>query len=311
MNVAVLVRESQVQVPYVPLIMDRSIADAKFSLHHMQTANQDFECAIKIFPKDKASYSAFCREKQIISSLNHENIVNYISNIRFNYQEYDCFFLAMEYAPHGDFFDLISSQELSSEKLIRTYFKQLIDAIEHIHLKEIAHLDLKIENLLIGQDYQLKVADFDQSQPLNDKKLLFKGSPSCRAPEVISGTCSKLSSADMYSIGVILFIFATGDFPFLEKEEKTGIILTHYDLFCNSNDAFWELRIGKRQDKSKFNACFKEIINGLLTKDPSTRWTIEDVKASRWYKGEVFDKKEAKVMMEKLLSDNGSSDKEM
>lgn len=302
MNIAMLIQGTQSQPVGVPLVMDRSLAQAKYSIFHMQTLNRDFECALKIFPKDKPSYIAFCREKEIVSNLDHEHIIKYVSNIKYNTKAYDCFFLAMEYAPHGDFFDFIFSQELNDEKLIRTYFKQLVEGIEYLHSKGIAHLDIKLENLLLDKNYTLKIADFDQSQLFEEKKLLFRGSPSFRAPEVLDGTCSSFCAADLYSIGVILYIFATGDFPFIEKEEGSGYNLLHYDLFLSNNEAFWELRVGQRKDKGIFSETFKEIICGLLTNDPVKRWTIKDIKASRWYKGETVSNEELKCVMTKRMS---------
>jgi len=301
MNVAILVQETETQPVCSQLVMDKLIANAKYSVYHLQTLNKEFECALKIFPKNKESYLSFSRENKIISHLDHENIIKPVSNVRFNTQTYDCYFLPMEFAPHGDFFDFIFSQELDNEKLVRTYFAQLVEAIEYLHSKGIAHLDLKLENMLIGNDYKLKLADFDQSQLLSEKTLLYRGSPSFRAPEMINKTCKNFAAADIYSLGIILFALATGDFPFLEKEGEDGFTLVHYDLFCENNETFWDLRTGHRTDKNIFNETFKEIINGLLTKDPVKRWTIEEIKKSRWYKGEILSDKELRKIMEQKV----------
>ena len=69
----------------------------------------------------------------------------------------------MEYAPYGDLYNLLASADLSDEHLIHTYFSQLITGLEYLHSHHIAHLDIKPENLLIGHDYRLKIADFDQA----------------------------------------------------------------------------------------------------------------------------------------------------
>lgn len=311
MNFAVLAVETPSSESYVPLIMDRTLANAKYSIFHLQTSKKDFECAVKIFPTNKAAQLAFARERKILSILDHENIIKSLTNIKFNVQAYNCCPIAMEYAPYGDFFDLIFSQELNNEKLIRTYFRQLVEAIDYMHSKGLAHLDIKLENLLIGKDYQLKVADFDQTQALKEKALLYRGSPSTRAPEVIDNTCEDFSSADMYSIGVVLYTLATGDFPFLEKENENGSsYLAHYDMFCDNNKAFWELRTGQKPDKSMFNEGFKEIIYGLLMKNSAKRWTVKDIKASKWYKGDVLSKEELKTLMSKVLNSKSQENKE-
>lgn len=48
-----------------------------------------------------------------------------------------------------------------NEKLARTLFHQMFNAIKHMHSNNVAHLDLKIENLLLSGDLSLKVTDFD------------------------------------------------------------------------------------------------------------------------------------------------------
>lgn len=302
MNVAVLVTETETQPICRPLVMDRPIGNGKYSIYHLQTMKKDFECALKIFPKTKEAYVAYYRESKVLASLAHENIISFIPNIRFNTQAFDCYFLAMEYAPFGDFFDLIFSQELHNEKLVRTYFHQLVSAVEYLHSKGIAHLDIKLENLLLGEDYLLKLADFDQSQLLDEKNLLSRGSPSFRALEVIKGECKDFAAADVYSMGIILYALATGDFPFLEKEDdESGFSLAHYDLFCGNSEAFWELRVGQRADKNMFDDSFKELMAGLVAKDPVKRWNIKEVKASRWYKGDTLSSEELKEIMKDIL----------
>jgi len=304
MNVAVLVTETQTRPIYHPLVMDRPIGNGKYSIYHLQTMKKDFECALKIFPKTKEAYVAYYRESKVLASLHHENIVSAIPNIRYNSQAYDCYFLAMEYAPFGDFFDLIFSQELHNEKLVRTYFHQLVNAVEYLHSKGIAHLDIKLENLLLGNDYLLKLADFDQSQLLDEKNLLSRGSPSFRSLEVLKGECKDFAAADVYSMGIVLYALATGDFPFLEKEDESGVSLAHYDLFCGNNEAFWELRVGQRADKAMFDESFKEIMAGLLAKDPVKRWNIKEIKSSRWYKGDMLSSEELQDIMKDILKKN-------
>jgi len=70
----------------------------------------------------------------------------------------------MEYAPFSHFFDLIIERKVQlSEEVVRTYFIQLLDALEFLHKNNMAHLDLKLENLMIGKEYMLKLIDFDLS----------------------------------------------------------------------------------------------------------------------------------------------------
>mmetsp|Transcript_15068 Transcript_15068/g.12783 ORF Transcript_15068/g.12783 Transcript_15068/m.12783 type:complete len:89 (-) Transcript_15068:754-1020(-) len=73
----------------------------------------------------------------------------------------------------------------ADETLVRTYFHQLVNAVEHIHSKGYAHLDIKTENLLLGKDYALKVSDFDLCREA-EIPLGFRGygTKNFRAPEL-------------------------------------------------------------------------------------------------------------------------------
>ena len=81
------------------------------------------------------------------------------------------------------------------KKLARTYFRQLIDGLEYLHSQGVRHLDLKLENLLIGDDYQLKIIDFDLSYMSGDTQILTRGSKFYRAPELRASQCRKRSSS--------------------------------------------------------------------------------------------------------------------
>jgi len=60
----------------------------------------------------------------------------------------------MEFAAYGDCSDLFEQvASFHTEKLVRTYFQQIVEAVDYIHEHGYAHLDLKMDNLLIGEGY--------------------------------------------------------------------------------------------------------------------------------------------------------------
>jgi len=70
----------------------------------------------------------------------------------------------LEHAPYGDLFCAVIAKGIRfDEKLVRSYFHQLVDGLTAMHKKGCAHLDIKLDNLLFGKDYRLKIADFDLS----------------------------------------------------------------------------------------------------------------------------------------------------
>lgn len=77
-----------------------------------------------------------------------------------NYNLIPMYALELEYAKHGELYDVIQSSDRFSETDARFYFKQLIDALECMHTQGFCHRDIKTENLLLDSDFNLKVADF-------------------------------------------------------------------------------------------------------------------------------------------------------
>jgi len=271
------------------LIIQNKIGRGKFGVYHsiIEKLNQNF--ALKAFPKDDFSTKQYQKEL-CLAELNHENIIKYIPIIchkpEFN-------FILTEYAPYGDFFDLVQNQEIDDEILIRSYFHQLIEGLEYIHSRGLAHLDLKLENLMLGEDFLLKIIDFDQAQKITDKEITSGGTVGYRAPEVKNGRCKDFQAADIYSAGVILFALKSKEYPFVEIKEK----VVFYDMFMYDNKLFWKTKAERKGDKNFFSEKFKSLLNGILIKDPSKRMTIPEIKASKWYNGPIFDKK---VLQEKM-----------
>jgi len=113
----------------------------------------------------------------------------------------------MEYAPHGTLHDFFAKYEQAlDEKLARTYFHQLIAGLEYLHDNNVAHMDIKLDNIAIGYHYQMKFIDFDLSLNLTDNFLMSKGTQDYRARELLKGKRpANLKACDIYSLGIVLF----------------------------------------------------------------------------------------------------------
>ena len=71
-------------------------------------------------------------------------------------------FMSMELCEYGSLFDLIErTGGIKDDKLVNYLFLQVCDGLKAVHEKaQYAHLDLKLENILIGSDFKLKLCDF-------------------------------------------------------------------------------------------------------------------------------------------------------
>ena len=98
----------------------------------------------------------------------------------------------------------------------------------------------------------------------------------------------ELTPIDIFSLGIILFMMRIGNLPF------DGAIAsdTYYQYFFkNKPEVYWEaVSKNKINEEGLLTEEFKELIEGMLRRDPEQRYTIQDIKNSKWYQGEIADK---------------------
>eukprot|EP01096_Ripella_sp_DP13-Kostka_P014991 TRINITY_DN68_c0_g1_i2.p1 TRINITY_DN68_c0_g1~~TRINITY_DN68_c0_g1_i2.p1 ORF type:complete len:411 (+),score=161.90 TRINITY_DN68_c0_g1_i2:481-1713(+) len=178
--------------------------------------------AIKIIKKPETDqekhYTRIKREVENLKGLQHPNIIK-LHDV-FQTKRFIC--IVMEYATHGDLHDYIKSQpegRLEESEAIRLFI-QIVDAISYMHNNLIVHRDLKPENVLLDHDFNVKVADFGFSRQYNPDGYLSTccGSIGYAAPELLLGEKYVGPAADIWSMGVILYVMLVGHGPFMIEE---------------------------------------------------------------------------------------------
>lgn len=117
----------------------------------------------------------------------------------------------------ADLFDLLAQTgPILDRKLVRTLFWQICIAVKAAKSVGYAHLDIKLENILIGNDYNLRLCDFGLSRKIGIPVSGLRGSEQYVAPEILdlSTYFYEPSNADIFSLGVVLFIIYFGRPPF-------------------------------------------------------------------------------------------------
>jgi serine/threonine protein kinase len=287
----------------------KKVGQGKFNVYRAYSPSKRKSFAAKAFPKDAFGMKQYEKEA-LISNLSHPNIIQYIPTTAVSTPADSKFNIMLtEFAGNGDFFELVVGGALKSEIIIRTYFHQLIAAIEYLHSNKLAHLDLKLENLMLGSDYSLKIIDFDQAQRTSDEKITSGGTKGYRAPEVIDGSCEDLCAADIYSVGVILYAFKAQEYPFGESIEKGKMVLKHYSTFTRNKNAFWDLKAAQYKDKTIFSEGFQDLVSGMLDCDAVVRFNFNDIKKTTWYNGPILDNESLKVEVQRRLEEFENSKK--
>ena len=119
------------------------------------------------------------------------------------------FFLSHFRLRGGELFDFISEKERLSEEEASDFIQQILLGLKHMHSKNIAHLDLKPENIMLksGSSHSLKLIDFGLSRKIKPGEEVREmlGTPEFVSPEVVNYEPLSLNT-DMWSIGVITYI---------------------------------------------------------------------------------------------------------
>jgi len=102
------------------------------------------------------------------------------------------------------------------EEEAKVVFKQLAEGLQYLHKNNIAHRDMKLENILIDEEHNVKIIDFGfslvtpRTKPLN----LCCGTPSYMSPELMARKNYYGHLVDIWALGIILYILVVGIFPF-------------------------------------------------------------------------------------------------
>ena len=154
----------------------------------------------------------FTREAKTAAKLNHPNIVTIYDQGELDGQP----FISMELVDGETLVDLIERTELPMQlpNLVAVY-EPLCSALAYAHAKGFVHRDIKLENVMITREGEVKLMDFGLAQAMNspDNDEMVTGTPLYMSPEQIEG--GELDHrSDIYSLGIMLFLLACGNWPF-------------------------------------------------------------------------------------------------
>ena len=130
-------------------------------------------------------------------------------------------YVQMEFVSGGLLFDLCQMMGAMGEDIGRFFALQMLDAVDYIHQRRVAHRDLKLENILLDSQLNLKIADFGFATYKTIENLKsYRGTLTYMAPEIKEGKEYQGELVDMFSLGVIIFIIVHGIFPFKEARKE-------------------------------------------------------------------------------------------
>ena len=236
--------------------------------------------AMKEIPKtseDLLSDNEIMDEIEILKNLDHPDIVRIIEF----YNTETSYYLINEYCKYGELYEQVKNE--FSETQIAVMFRQILSGIAYLHSNNIIHRDLKLENILINdieksittnEDlFLVKIIDFGTAKIFDKNKMprAIVGSIYYIAPEVILKKYGK--ECDMWSLGVILYMFIVGHAPFDGRSNR--------DIMEKIKGGKY-LKNEKRWKKASNEV--KDLINKLLVLEPEKRLTAFEALRHPWFK---------------------------
>ncbi|MCJ1438941.1 hypothetical protein MMC27_008331 [Xylographa pallens] len=173
--------------------------------------------------------------------------------------------LVLEYCPGDELYNyLLRHGQLPTDKA-QKIFTQLVGAVSYVHNLSCVHRDLKLENILLDKNENVKLCDFGFTREYEAKishLQTFCGTVCYSAPEMLKGEKYAGEKVDIWSLGIILYALLTGELPFDDDDE----MVTKHKILST-----------EPKYPAALPADAKALISQLLSKRPLHRPTMADV----------------------------------
>ncbi|ORY75448.1 kinase-like domain-containing protein [Protomyces lactucae-debilis] len=257
-----------------------SMGKVKLARHHI-TGEQ---CAVKIIPRvrqregaardpseqkkrdhDESKEIRTIREAAISTLLSHP----YICGMREMMIMSHHYYMLFEYVDGGQMLDYIISHGKLKEKGARKFARQIASALDYCHINSIAHRDLKIENILISKEGDIKIIDFGLSNLYSPRSQLstFCGSLYFAAPELLNAKPYIGPEVDIWSFGIVLYVLVCGKVPFDDQ---------------NMPALHAKIKRGLVEYPNWLSAECRHLLSRMLVTDPLQRAKMDEVMQHPW-----------------------------
>lgn len=209
----------------------------------------------KTHQKEKLS-----QEIAIHRSLSHKHIVGFYGF----FEDENNVYIILELCRKRSLMEMLKRRKMLTEHETRYFMKQIVIACKYLHGCRVIHRDLKLGNLFLNDEMEIKVGDFGLATRVDyegERKKTLCGTPNYIAPEVLNKKGHSYE-VDAWSLGCIMFTLLIGKPPFETNTLK---------------DTYSKIKKNEYHIPSKIGISARNLIQKLLRSEPSLRPSMAEL----------------------------------
>lgn len=222
----------------------------------------------------------FFAEVSILSSLNHKNCLKIIEVIKDDVTKQ--IYLIIPYAAKGPLVQNYWEITPMPESEAKNVFRQLAEAIQYLHQKNIIHRDIKPDNILVHEDGTIMLCDFSISKQLSSSTEYLddtQGTTPFKSPEEMQSKPFDGKKADVWSYGISLYTMIFGHLPYNIDTDNQSLC----QQIALVSKQILETKINLEKDPPISNDL-RQLFNAIFVHNPDERPTIDQILEMNWFK---------------------------
>ncbi|XP_048845960.1 serine/threonine-protein kinase PLK3 isoform X2 [Brienomyrus brachyistius] len=220
--------------------------------------------AVKVIPQGKALKAQhrdkILNEIDLHKNLHHKHIVKFLHN----FEDQDYIYIFMELCSRKSLAHIWKTRRTLTDPEVRYYLRQIISGLKYLHKKGILHRDIKLGNLFVNENMELRVGDFGLAaklEPAGHRKKTICGTPNYIAPEVLNRQGHGPES-DVWALGCVMYTLLVGNPPFETQDLQ--------ETYKCIKDVKYTL-------PTTLSSAAQKLISGILQKNPCDRLTLDQI----------------------------------
>ena len=289
-------------------ILEKIGSGGQANIFRVVKKGTDEEYAAKVFKKDNDFITNEINILQEVKQYHCPYIINIIDSgegmvIRNNRITKERKYFIIEKEKYGNIYDYIfyKNQGLG-EPCSKIIFQKILIGFQYLHKHNICHRDIKLENILLDENFSPKICDFGFAC-FNSSKLVFKcGTETYKPPEVNGITEYDGIKCDIFCLASILMFLTTGSNAF-ESPIRSDSVFKR--IILNKEKSFWDKMDPKLKLKKEIvlSPEFKDLYWKMISYDPQKRPTIDEILKHPWFQ-EINDIKKNDLKRLKKLEED-------